>query len=251
MFYAGKTLVDKYIGAMYDRASENDDTAGQSFPGRCCGHNRSNKTQVWTNLKNIDRLIENWKFIINQDSETTLNTPTITNVMNNRMPHIETFRTPGIAGIQIQTSGKEITRPENLQNSEVVNLPRRLRPEHMGTTIGPCNTSREAISILNSIYNNNFRSVIKPIEGYYVNSRLLAWYKSKYQNITKSADFRKEHILTEDEFETISSTFGCSSRTGQPYLLYPVYPNKDSLVTEVKWYIRYIKKEFTRYNVNN
>jgi hypothetical protein len=253
MFYAGKTLVDTYIGSMYDRSSENDDTSGQSFPGRCSGHNRSNKTQVWTNLKSIDRLIDNWKYIINQDSETILNQHSITNVMNNRMPHIETFRTPGIAEIQIQTSGREITRPENLQNSDVINLPRRLLLEHMGEQIGPCNSSRIAIDTLNRIYGHNkFRSIIKQIDGgYYINSRLIAWYKNKYSNIQKSTDLTKEQILSKSEFDSITITTCCSSRTGQPYLLYPVYPNKNSLPNEVQWYIRYIKKEFTRYNTMN
>jgi hypothetical protein len=102
---------------------------------------------------------------------------------------------------------------------------------------------------LNTIYSKNFRSVIKPIDGgFYVNSRLLSWYKNKYINISKSVDFTKQHILTQDEFDTISTTFCCSSRSGQPYLLYPVYPTKNSLPSDVKWYIRYIKKEFTRFN---
>jgi hypothetical protein len=251
MFYAGKTLNDKYIGALYDRSSDNDDTTGQSFPGRCCGHNRSNKTHVWTNLKGIDRLINNWKDIINQDFEILPSQAlsNITSAMNGRMPHIETFRTPGITGIQIQTSGKEITRPENLQNSEVINLPRRLKAEHMGTTIGPCNTREEAINSLNLLYNKKFRSVLNPIDGYFINSRLLAWYKNKY-HISKTIDFTKEHILTQEEYETIPKTFSCSSKSGQPYVIYPVYPNKNSHASEVKWYIRYIKKEFTRYNNN-
>jgi hypothetical protein len=252
MFYAGKTLNDKYMGAMYDRSSENDDTSGQSFPGRGSGHNRSNRTHIWTNLKSIDRLIENWKDIINKDNEISLSRPIVTSSMNGRMPHVQTFKSPGSTTIQLQTTGNEITRPENLQNVVVVNLPRRLKPEHMGTPIGPCNTRELAMIQLNTIYNKKFRSVIKPIDGgFYVNSRLLGWYKNKYTNISKTVDFTKDHILTQDEFETISTTFCCSSRTGQPYLLYPVYPNKNSLSVDVKWYIRYIKKEYTRFNTPN
>ena len=105
---------------------------------------------------------------------------------------------------------------------------------------------------LNEIFGQTFRSIWKPIDGgYYISSRLLGWYKKKYNDINDSDDFQKKHILTTEEFNSISITFGCSSTDkGQIYSLYPVYPNKNSLPSEVKWYIRYAKKEFTRYRNN-
>lgn len=251
-FYAGKTLDDTYIGALYDRKSKKDDTNGQSLPGRACGHNRSLRTHVWCDLDSIDRIIDYWKSIINQDVELVNSPMRISTTLNGRMNNIETTRVPGMNGIQIQTTGNEITRPENLQNNEVINLPNRLKPEHMGQTIGPCNNMTETVSRLNTEYGNSrFNPTARNIDGFYINSRLIGWYKSQYTSINDANDLKKEHILTQNEFDTIALSFGCSSRTGQPYMLYPVYPNKNSQPNEVKWYIRYIQKRFTRFNTNN
>jgi hypothetical protein len=253
MFYAGKTLNDKYVGALYDRKSENDDTNGQSFPGRAGGHNRSSITHIWTDLKSIDRIINEWKVLINRDEEfiNINNTSVIPLSLNGRMPHIQTFRDLSSNAVIMQTTGNEITRPENLQNVGIINRPTRLRSDHMDI-IGPYLTRNEAINQLNSIFGQTFRSITNPIDGgYYISSRLLGWYKKKYNDINSCIDFNKKHILTTEEFNSISITFGCSSSDkGQVYLLYPVYPNKNSLPNEVKWYIRYAKKEFTRYRNN-
>jgi len=58
------------------------------------------------------------------------------------------------------------------------------------------------------------------------------------------------HKLTKSQFDSISITFGCSSRKGQPYLLYPVYPDTESPASSVQWYVRYVKKEFTKFGRN-
>lgn len=253
MYRAGKTLNDKFVGALYDRKSEKDDTTGQSFPGRAVGHNRSNITHIWSDLKSIDRLINDWKMLINRDEEVidTNSTTTIPLALNKKMPNIQTFRDLTSNTVIIQTTGNEITRPENLQNIEIVNRPTRLRSEHMCQT-EPFDTRSDAMNRLNEIFGQTFRSVTNPIDGgYYISSRLLGWYKKKYNDINTCADFQKKHILTTEEFNNITITFGCSSTDkGQVYLLYPVYLNKNSSPNDVKWYIRYAKKEFTRYRDN-
>lgn len=256
MFYAGKTLVDTHVGALYDRNSEKDDTNGQSLPGRAGGHNRSNRTHVWTNIAGINRMITKWSKIMNTDDDINhQNLPVITRDLHNRMPHIETIQQPGSMQLIIQTTGNEVTRPENLQNVEVNNLPNKLKDIHMGDPIGPFETCVIAIRELNLKYGPNFNKFKSPRyqpteEGYFINSRLLSWYRKKYPGqINTTADFISSHKLTKQQFDTIPKKFGCSSRRGQPYLLYPVYPNENSAASEVQWYVRYVKKQFTRYNI--
>jgi hypothetical protein len=259
MFYAGKTLNDTYVGAMHDRSSEQDDVTGQSFAGRASGHNRSSRTHIWTNVAGIDRLIHQWQDIILMDDDDNERAPReITRELDNRMPHVSVGRALGSQSFILQTSGEEISRPENLRNQQVVNIPTRLRGEHMLES-PPLSTKEEAMRIINDYYGTSFRVRMKPKDGYYLNSRLLSWYKKQYPEIAtaiasaprgqKAAVIQPRHRITQEQFASIAKTFGCSSRTGQPYLLYPVYPNNTtSPGSTVKWYVRYIKKEYTRYS---
>jgi hypothetical protein len=252
MFYAGKTLNDKHIGAMYDRKSEKDDTGGQSFPGRVSGHNRSNRTHVWTNLDCIDRLINKWNKIMSTDNDLNVqNGVIITKDLHKRMPHIETIQPLGSTQLIMQTTGNEVTRPENLQNVEINNLPSRIREIHMGEPLGPYPAPDQAIRALNLKYGPRFNKFKAPryssIDGFFISSRLIGWYKKKYSGINSKTDLNSSHKLTMQQYESIAKTFGCSSRKGQPYSLYPVYPTESSLSSHVQWYVRYIKKEFTKY----
>jgi len=252
MFYAGKTLNDKYTGALYDRYSERDDVTGQSFAGRASGHGRSNNTHVWTNLDGIDRLLGVWKNIIQMDDELADPTIPVANlVMNRRMAHIEVARPIGSDTPILRTTGKELSRQENLENREVLNLPTRLKPDNM-IQQGPFSTPQLAITHLNTYYKTSKLKIPRSKVnldhgGFHLNSRLLSWYRRKYSEISSSKDLKSIHKLTKEQFDTIAITFGCSSRKGQPYVLYPVYPEANSLANSIKWYIRYVKKEFTKF----
>ncbi len=261
MFYAGKTLVDTYVGAMHDRSSEQDDVTGQSFAGRASGHNRSNRTHVWTNLSGIDRLINEWTDIISMDDDqTVLEPPRATPALNDRMPHVVARRPIGSNEYTLQTTGEEISRPENLRNQEVTNIPTRLRACHMLES-GPHTSKEEAMRVVSQYYGRNFTARMVAKDGYYLNSRLLSWYKRQYADLAvaiaaatgrgqSAAALQPRHRLTMEQYNSITKTFGCSSRSGQPYLLYPVYENNtNSTAASVTWYIRYIRREFTRYRV--
>ena len=252
MFYAGKTLIDTHVGAMYDRYSERDDVTGQSFAGRASGHGRSKTTRVWTNLEGIDRLMSIWKNIIQMDDELAEPTlPVANSVMNRRMPHIEVTRPLGSDTLMLRTSGLELSRQENLENREVLNLPTRLKPVNM-IERGPFPTPQLAIAHLNTYYQTSKlkcprAKVNLNHGGFHLNSRLLSWYRRQYSDISTSKDLKAIHKLTKEQFDSISITFGCSSRKGQPYVLYPVYPNSDSLSNTIQWYVRYVKREFTKF----
>jgi hypothetical protein len=226
---------------------------GQSFAGRASGHNRSNRTHVWTNTAGIKRLCTIWRNIIQWDDDCGLGTIIPQVSMNRRMPNIEVVRPIGQANLVIRTSGEEISRSENLNNCPIEQLPSRLKEAHM-EQLGPFADTKTAIQKLNQYYKKSKftiprekKEVAQALQGFHVNSRLLSWYRKKYSEVQKAVDLRPEHKLTLEQFGTIAKTFGCSSRKGQPYVLYPVYPTLTSAHNEVQWYLRFVKKEFTKF----
>ena len=61
MFYAAKTLNDKYVGVLYDRLSQKDGTILQSLLGRACGYGKSKTTVVITSKETFAHYISCWK----------------------------------------------------------------------------------------------------------------------------------------------------------------------------------------------
>jgi len=61
MFYAAKTLEDKYVGILYDRIGGKDDTNLQSLLGRTCGYFKSKRTYVFTSRQTVSNYINCWK----------------------------------------------------------------------------------------------------------------------------------------------------------------------------------------------
>lgn len=251
MFYAGKTLDDTYVGAMHDRKSQRDDVTGQSFAGRASGHGRSSRTRVLTNVDGIDRHLNHWKEIMQWDDEMGPTPVTPRTCLNRRMPHFEVVNPIGTNILVARTTGEEISREENLMNRTVEQLPNKLKGEHMEER-GPYMTAQDAIRDLNKVYKTSgFKPPGKKRVGntgdYHVNSRLLSWYRRAYSEVTSTKDLTDKHRLTLAQYMEISKTFGCSSRKGQPYVLYPVYPSTTSEPSAVSWYLRFVKKEFTKF----
>lgn len=63
MFYAAKTLEDKYVGLMQDRIGHKDDTNLQSLIGRGCGYNKSMRTHIFGSLATVRHYIDVWSKI--------------------------------------------------------------------------------------------------------------------------------------------------------------------------------------------
>ena len=61
MFYAAKTLVDTYVGVLYDRTGGKDDTNLQSLLGRACGYGKSCTTIVYTSEQTVDTYRRCWR----------------------------------------------------------------------------------------------------------------------------------------------------------------------------------------------
>jgi hypothetical protein len=61
MFYASKTLDDRYVGIMYDRIGGKDDTNLQSLPGRAAGYGKSERTIIYTSKQTINNYLECWR----------------------------------------------------------------------------------------------------------------------------------------------------------------------------------------------
>jgi len=64
MFYAAKTLDDKYVGILYDRVGGKDETNLQSLIGRACGYGKSERTVVFTSMGTVRRYIDVWKSVL-------------------------------------------------------------------------------------------------------------------------------------------------------------------------------------------
>lgn len=60
MFYAAKTLRDRYVGVLHDRIAGKDDTNLQSLAGRACGYGKSERTVVFTTMSTIENYLDVW-----------------------------------------------------------------------------------------------------------------------------------------------------------------------------------------------
>jgi len=61
MFYAAKTVEDKYVGVFWDRVGSKDDTNLQSLLGRACGYNKSKDTIVYCSKQTVENYVSFWK----------------------------------------------------------------------------------------------------------------------------------------------------------------------------------------------
>lgn len=81
-------------------------------------------------------------------------------------------------------------------------------------------------------------------DDYYLTSRLTNYYKKHSNKVLKelTKDDRLTYIKYYKDFGKKKTSFGCSNKTGQKYMVYPVYPNLDSKPDEVKFYIHFRTK---------
>lgn len=73
MFYAAKTMTDKYIGVLYDRPSnKKDDTPLQSLLGRACGYGKSKDTIIFTNMQAVANYLALWRDVDSRETDQVL-----------------------------------------------------------------------------------------------------------------------------------------------------------------------------------
>ena len=85
MFYAAKTLDDKFVGVLHDRISAKDDTNLQSLLGRVCGYGKTSKTHVFTSMQTVDTYLDIWRDLKPRDN---IIIPTSTPNLTGRMKGI-------------------------------------------------------------------------------------------------------------------------------------------------------------------
>jgi hypothetical protein len=61
MFYAAKTLEDEFVGVLYDRMGNKDDTNLQSLLGRACGYGKSSRTIIYTSKQTVENYLGCWR----------------------------------------------------------------------------------------------------------------------------------------------------------------------------------------------
>lgn len=108
MFYAGKTLNDEYVGILYDRLGNKDDTNLQSLLGRACGYGKSNRTIIYTSSKTVENYIRFWHELCS-DSRWT---PTLEGIPVSHVDKKMTgVRVQEVAGVVKVTVNRTITGP--------------------------------------------------------------------------------------------------------------------------------------------
>lgn len=124
MFYASKTLNDKYVGVLHDRINGKPDTTLQSLLGRACGYGKSQTTHVFTNMEIVHEYITFWR---DMPAEENIIVP---RQLKKMMPHVTTepngslrinhTRTLPIGGAGGDTSSSSYTSvtPKKVQKNE-------------------------------------------------------------------------------------------------------------------------------------
>jgi len=75
------------------------------------------------------------------------------------------------------------------------------------------------------------------MKGYKLSTRLNTYYKKR------KADLTEDDRLIYSNYKSISIGLNISSKSGQPYMVYPVYDTISSPPSDVKYYVRYLPPE--------
>jgi hypothetical protein len=108
MFYAGKTFNDEYVGLLYDRLGNKDDTNLQSLLGRACGYGKSSRTIIYTSKKTVENYIGFWHELCSDPRWT----PTLEGIPVSHVDKKMTgVRVQEVAGVVNVTVNRTITGP--------------------------------------------------------------------------------------------------------------------------------------------
>lgn len=104
---------------------------------------------------------------------------------------------------------------------------------------GPFSKS-EATDFMKKYFNTNLPTSFKVCDsdfdkGYLVSTRLNTYYNKKKE------DLNSDDRLTLEKYQSIGVNTNISSKTGQSYMVYPVYDNMDSPPEALRFYIHYLK----------
>ena len=91
-----------------------------------------------------------------------------------------------------------------------------------------------------NLTSQGIRKFHKTPGGYEVTSRLIPWYQTRHKKSnTKAVDLMDKDRLTMDVYMNLSNTC-ISTKSGQSYIVYPVYSNQLSSPEDVTYYVRYL-----------
>lgn len=100
MFRAAKTLNDRYVGVLYDRAGAADATNLQSLLGRACGYGKSTRTVIFTSRSTVDNYIRLWRELCaSKDFPTEIPEGTPSDLKG---------RMPGVSSVRASTGGSKL-----------------------------------------------------------------------------------------------------------------------------------------------
>jgi hypothetical protein len=93
MFRAAKTLKDKYVGVLYDRAGAADATNLQSLLGRACGYGKSTRSIIFTSQSTVSNYIRLWRELCaSKDFPSEFENEAFPGITKGRMPGVSVVR---------------------------------------------------------------------------------------------------------------------------------------------------------------
>ena len=100
-------------------------------------------------------------------------------------------------------------------------------------------TLQEVHAFLFAIYKKPYHPKPKNIAGWMITTRLPSYYKKTQDQLVET------DRLTKESFDLIRMGTNISkiAGSGQPYMMYPVYPTMESGQEDLRYYLRYMKPE--------
>ena len=120
MFYAAKTMDDRYVGVLWDRTGAvvgGDNARLQSLLGRACGYGKSKDTIVYTSMETVTRYLTFWRELCRNAEAETLTTEHAATKLHRKMP--------GVSAVETETGAKvvltmSVALPTGIATPEVV-----------------------------------------------------------------------------------------------------------------------------------
>jgi hypothetical protein len=225
---ASKRLCDTHIGVVHENFVKKADanTAAQGLAGRCCGNNKQKPGKgtptIFCNLKAIDQYI-NW---INANGNYKAVQEYSSRDINVSKGKIKTLPT---LNHHSNVSGLEVL---DIKEESIYDFP-----------VWNENNGFATIDEVKNFLKINLDKTVKlhdfyKIDGYELSTRLTNYYGKTKDQLTANDRL----TFSDYNVKMAGTNIASYDKKGQNYMIYPVYPNKTSPYTSVRYYYSILKK---------
>jgi hypothetical protein len=228
MWRAAKQLCDKHIGVVHEADVKKADASAnaQGLAGRCCGNDKqipgAGSPTIFCNVRAINQYID-W---INS---------------NNSYRHVNEYQSRDInvryGRVRTQPT---MNHPSNIQGIEA--LPQEPEESIYDFPVWSANNGFQTLTELKEFLKRSLNRTVRlhdfhDVVGYKFSSRLTNYYGKIKDQLTV------EDRLTYSDYKVSMAGTNVASegKKGQHYMVYPVYPNKESGPNTVRYYYSILK----------